>query len=39
MNYEAYFGAVQEGMKRYYKPMEEVFKKVIETSVLNVKKS
>ncbi|MBF0489815.1 MAG: Fic family protein [Candidatus Omnitrophica bacterium] len=34
---ESYFLAVQEGMKRNYKPMEEVFKKVIETSVSRVK--
>ncbi len=35
---EAYFGAVQEGMKRNYKLMEEIFRKVIETSVSSVKK-
>ena len=35
---DSYFKAVQEGMKRNYKPMEEVFRGVIETSVLHVKK-
>jgi len=36
---EAYFMAVQEGMKRNYKPMEEIFRQVIKTSVSRVKKS
>ncbi len=35
---EAYFMAVGEGMKRNYKPMEAIFKKIIEISVLRVKK-
>jgi len=35
---EAYFMAVQEGMKRNYKPMEEIFRQVIKTSVSRVKK-
>jgi cell filamentation protein len=35
---EAYFMAVQEGMKRNYKPMEDVFRRVIETSVSRAKK-
>lgn len=34
----AYFMAVQEGMMRNYKPMEAIFKKIIENSVLRVKK-
>jgi len=37
-NREGYFLAVQEGMKRNYKPMEAIFKKIIEKSVSNVKK-
>ena len=35
---EAYFMAVQEGMMRNYKPMEAIFKKIIENSFLRVKK-
>lgn len=34
---EPYFMAVQEGMKRNYKPMEAIFRKIIETSVLRIK--
>ena len=33
-----YFKAVQQGLARNYKPMEEVFKRIIEKSVLRVKK-
>ena len=36
---EAYFMAVQEGMKRNYEPMEEIFRQIIKTSVLRMKKS
>jgi cell filamentation protein len=35
---ESYFKAVQSGVKRNYKPMEEVFKRIIEKSVLRVRK-
>ena len=35
---EIYFKAVQAGLARNYKPMEEVFKRIIEKSVLRVKK-
>ncbi len=35
---QAYFKAAQEGLKRNYKPMEQVFKEVIKTSVSRVKK-
>ncbi|MGB4058454.1 MAG: Fic family protein [Alphaproteobacteria bacterium] len=35
---EIYFKAVQAGLGRNYKPMEKVFKRIIEKSVLRVKK-
>ena len=35
---ELYFRAIQQGLARNYKPMEEIFKRIIAKSVLRVKK-